>query len=96
MDTTSGRVEGRTRRQVVCGPSICVGHVQLALGKFGEVEIELGMVCCRVRDQGEVLIVEVVCDRSSTMADDESSSLDVRVFMTEKEALWYEFEHGFS
>ena len=30
------------------------------------------------------------------MEDDESSSPDVRVFMTEKEALWYEFEHGFS
>ena len=42
----------------------------------------------RLRDKrGEVLIVEVVCDQSSIMTDEESSSLDVRVFMTEKEAL---------
>ena len=26
----------------------------------------------------------------------EGSSPEVRVFMTEHEALWYEFEHGFS
>ena len=30
------------------------------------------------------------------MYDDDSLSLGVRVFMTEKEALWHEFEHGFS
>ena len=46
--------------------------------------------------KSEVLIAEVVCDRSSIMADKKSSSPEVRVFMTEKEVLWYEFEHGFS
>ena len=30
------------------------------------------------------------------MSDEEPSSLNVRVFMMKKEALWYEFEHGFS
>ena len=30
------------------------------------------------------------------MSDSESLSPAVRVFMTEKEALWHEFEHGFS
>ena len=30
------------------------------------------------------------------MSEEEGSSPNVRVFMTEKEALWYEFEHGFS
>ena len=30
------------------------------------------------------------------MLDDESLSPNVRVFMSKKEALWYEFEHGFS
>ena len=43
--------------------------------------------------RGEVLIVEVACDRSSIMVDEEPSSPGIRVFMTEKEALWYEFEH---
>ena len=48
------------------------------------------------RTKGRVLIVEVMCDRGFIISDDESLSLGVRVFMTEKEALWYEFEHGFS
>ena len=30
------------------------------------------------------------------MSDKNSLSPGVRVFMSEKEALWYEFEHGFS
>jgi len=30
------------------------------------------------------------------MLDDDSFSPSMRVFMSEKEALWYEFEHGFS
>ena len=30
------------------------------------------------------------------MSDDDSLSPGVRVFMTEKEALWHEFEHDFS
>ena len=38
-------------------------------------------------------ITEVVCDRSPIMADEEPSSLSVRVFMIEKKSLWYEFEH---
>ena len=46
--------------------------------------------------KGKFLIVEVVCDQSSTMSEEEGSSPNVRVFMTEKETLWYEFEHGFS
>ena len=39
--------------------------------------------------------VEVVCDQTPSMSG-EGSSLEFRVFMTEHEALWYEFEHGFS
>ena len=46
--------------------------------------------------KGKVLIEEVVCDQSSTMSEEEGSSVNFRVFMTEKEALWYKFEHGFS
>ena len=46
--------------------------------------------------KSEVLISVVVYDQSSIMADEESSSLEVRVFMTENEVLWYEFEHGVS
>jgi Putative gypsy type transposon len=38
----------------------------------------------------------VVCDQVRTMSDSESLSAGVRVFMTEKEALWHEFEHGVS
>ena len=46
--------------------------------------------------RGKFCIAEVMCNRGSIMLDDESLSLGVRVFMTEKEALWYEFEHSFS
>ena len=46
--------------------------------------------------KSEVLVSEVVCDHSCIMTDEESSSLEVRVFMTKKEVLWYEFEHGVS
>ena len=44
---------------------------------------------------GKRLPIEVVCDQIPSMSG-EGSSLEVRVFMIEKEALWYEFEHGFS
>ena len=44
----------------------------------------------------KAVTIEVMCDQVSTMSEGEGSSLNVRVFMTEKEALWYEFEHGFS
>ena len=44
--------------------------------------------------KSEVLISEVMCDQPSIMADEESSYPEVRVFMTEKEALWYEFKDG--
>ena len=54
------------------------------------------MLSCAGQKKGEVLIVEVMCDRSSTMSDEDPSSLNVRLFMIEKEALWYEFEHGVS
>ena len=40
--------------------------------------------------------MEVVCDQTPSMSEEEGSSLEVRVFMTEHEMLWYEFEHGFS
>ena len=46
--------------------------------------------------KGKVQFFEVVCDRSCIMSDEESLSPEVRVFMTKKEALWYEFEHGVS
>ena len=38
-------------------------------------------------EKGEVLLSEVMCDRSCIMSDEESSSSKVRVFMTKKEAL---------
>ena len=44
----------------------------------------------------KVLTIEVMCDQFSTMLEGEGSSSNVRVFMTENEALWYEFEYGFS
>ena len=44
----------------------------------------------------EVMISEVMCDRSSLMANEVSSSPEVRIFVTEKEALWYKFKHSFS
>ena len=43
--------------------------------------------------KGGLAIIEVICDRSSIMAGEQLSSLSVRVCMTDKEALWYEFEH---
>ena len=52
------------------------------------------LVVCRIK--GKVLIVGVMCDQTPTMSEEEGSSPNVRVFMTENEALWYEFEHGFS
>ena len=39
--------------------------------------------------------VEVVCDQTPSMSG-EGSSPEVRVFLTEQEALWYKFEHNFS
>ena len=45
---------------------------------------------------GRRLPVEVVCDQSPSMSEEERSSPEVRVFMTEREALWHEFDHGFS
>ena len=50
------------------------------------------MLSC-ASQRGKIFIVEVVCDRSSIMADEEPLSSSVRVFMIEKEALWYEFQH---
>ena len=44
----------------------------------------------------KVVTIEVMYDQVSTMSKREGSSPNVRVFMTENEALWYEFEHGFS
>ena len=45
---------------------------------------------------GKRFSVEVVCDQTPSMSEEEGSSSEVRVFITEQEALWYEFEHGFS
>ena len=38
----------------------------------------------------------VMCDQVGAMSGGESSSPEVRVFMTEQEVLWHEFEHGIS
>ena len=46
--------------------------------------------------RGDFCVAEVVCDRVSIMSDDDSLSPGVRVFMSEKEALWYKLENGFS
>ena len=46
------------------------------------------MLLCARQSVG-LAITEVVCDYSSIMADGESLSPSVRVFMIEKEALWY-------
>ena len=52
---------------------------------------------CRVREKrGDARLFQVVCDPNSIMSSSESLSPSVRVYMTEKEALWHEFEHGFS
>ena len=73
--------------QVVCGG--------IRLGKVGEVDLDSIWVrrvaVCEKR--GEVFIFEVVCNRSLIMVGKEPSSLSVRVFMIEDEALWYKFEH---
>ena len=37
-----------------------------------------------------------MCDQARIMSEGESSSPEVRVFMTEEEALWHELEHGVS
>ena len=37
--------------------------------------------------------VGVVCDQSFKMVGQDPLSPEVRVFMTEEEALWYEFKH---
>ncbi len=42
-----------------------------------------------------IIISEVECDQAGAMSEGESSP-EVRVFMTEEEVLWHEFEHGFS
>ena len=68
----------------------------MELGKFGELEIELGTTCCHVWNKVVYLLLEVVCNQGNTMVDQDPLSPEVRVLMTEKEALWYEFEHGFS
>ena len=47
-------------------------------------------------EEPEVKLSEVVCDPTIIMSDSESFSTGVKVYMTEKEALWHEFEHGFS
>ena len=46
---------------------------------------------CETR--GREFIVEVVCDQSFKMVDQDPLSPEVRVFMIEEEALWYKFEH---
>ena len=50
------------------------------------------MLSC-VGQRARLAITEVMCDCSPIMADEELSSPGVRVFMIEKKALWYEFEH---
>ena len=96
----SALVEDRTQYQVVSDSRVLrLCAIGTRLGEFGEVGIgsssghDVFVVC---GTKSEVLISEVVCERSSIMADEESSSLEVRVFMIEKEALWYDFEHSFS
>ena len=49
-----------------------------------------------MQDQVVYLFFEVVCDQGNTMVDQYPLSPEVRVFMMEKEALWYEFGHGAS
>ena len=54
---------------------------------------DLSVVC---RSRGKSSLLEVMCDPNGIMSDSDSLSTGVRIFMTEKEALWHEFEHGFS
>ena len=81
----------------MCDSRDSSGRVRLALdlGNLKLFSSGHDVLSC-VGQRGEVLIVEVVCDRASIMSYDESLSPNVRVFMTEKEALWHDFEHGFS
>ena len=51
---------------------------------------------CRVRGRNNSGGSEVVCDLLSIMSENEPSTLEVRVFMTEEEILWRELEHGVS
>ena len=51
---------------------------------------------CHVQDKKEFCATEVVCTQVYIMSDSDSLSPGVRIFMSEKEALWHEFEHGFS
>ena len=60
------------------------------------LDIWTRLVCCVQEERGEASLLEVVCDPSSIMSSSESLFPSVRVYMTEKEALWHEFEHGFS
>ena len=46
-----------------------------------------------MRDKGREFIIQVVCDQSFKMVDQYPLLPEVRLFMTEEEALWYEFEH---
>ena len=51
------------------------------------------MLSC-ARKRGGLVITEVVCDHSSIMVDQDPLSPEVRVFMTEEEALLYEWDCG--
>ena len=44
----------------------------------------------------ELRLLEVMCNPVNIMSDSESLSPGMKIFMTEKEALWHKFEHGFS
>ena len=51
---------------------------------------------CRVREKSQGKLSEVGCDQARVMSEGESSSPEVRVFMTEEEVLWHKLEHGVS
>ena len=51
------------------------------------------MLLC-TRQRGGLAIAEVVCYQSSIMMDQDPLSPEVRVVVTEEEALWYEFGHA--
>ena len=76
-------------------PKLLVGDDRESMSDWHLVKIMSSIqtrIVCRVRQK---VTIEVVCDQTPSMSGEGSSS-EVRVIMTEQEALWYEFEHSFS
>ena len=76
-------------------PKLLVGNDRESVCDWHLVKIVSSIQTQLVFRVRQKVTVEVVCDQTPSMLR-EGSSLEVRVFMTEQGALWYEFKHGFS